>query len=76
MYWEVKSKKINNIIYFDNYVVVKESDNFYAVYARYSLYWLPYNKSYPITSATTHKMACKKAKLLQIGYNMALDNMV
>jgi hypothetical protein len=70
-----KSKIIDDKIYFDNYVVVKESDNFYGVYPRFSRFYLSYNKNYLITSSTTKNNACKKAKLLQIGYDMALSNM-
>lgn len=71
----VKSKIIDGKIYFDNYVVVKESETFYAVYKRYSKYWRPYDKNNIITSSTTKNGACKKAKLLQIGYDMALNDM-
>lgn len=72
---KVKSKIIDGKIYFDNYVVVKESDTFYGVYQKFSKHWLPYNKNMLITSATTKDSACKKAKLLQIGYDMALSDM-
>lgn len=71
----VKSELLDGKIYFDNYVVVKESDTFYAVYPRFSKNFLPYNKNYLITSGTTKDSACKKAKLLQIGYDMARDDM-
>ncbi len=70
----VKSEFINDKIYFDNYVVVKESDTFYGVYPRFSKNFLPYNKNYLVTSGTTKDSACKKAKLLQIGYDMAKDD--
>ena len=72
---KVKSEMIDGKIYFDNFVVVKESDAFYGVYSRYSKYWLSYNKHFVITSGTTLDSACKKAKLLQMGYEHALQDM-
>jgi hypothetical protein len=51
---------------FKDFIVVKESENFYGVYERYSD-----NKSGSIiTSGTTKEIACKKAKLLQTGWNL------
>lgn len=49
---------------FDDFMIIKESDNFYGVYLKYR---------YPtlITSGETMKDASKKAKLLQIGFNEA-----
>ena len=70
-----KSELIDGKIYFDNYVVVKESNTFYGVYQRFSKHWLPYDKNYLVTSGTTLDSACKKAKLLQIGYDRALYDM-
>lgn len=72
---KVETKIIDGKIYFDNFVVVKESDTFYGVYQRYSRHWLPYNKNFIITSGTTKDSTCKKAKLLQIGYNIGLNDM-
>lgn len=72
---KVESKIIDGKIYFDNFVVVKESDTFYGVYKKFLKNWLPYDKNNIVTSATTKDSACKKAKLLQMGYNMALDDM-
>ena len=71
---KTESKMIDGKIYFDNYVIVKESDTFYGVYPRFSRLWLSYNKNMLITSGTTKDSACKKAKLLQIGYDMALND--
>lgn len=72
----VKSKKIGKNIYFDNFVVVKEDDNFFGVYERLSRWEKNYNKENILTSGTTLEKACKKAKLLQIGYDIARYNLV
>lgn len=72
---KIKSEMIDGKIYFDNFVVVKESDVFYGVYQKFSRYWKPYNKNFLVTSGTTMDNACKKAKLLQIGYELALNDM-
>lgn len=70
---KVKSQVKNGKIYFDNFVIVKESDTFYGVYRRFSKQWLSYDKNFLVTSGTTIHNACKKAKLLQMGYDMALE---
>lgn len=72
---KVESKMIDGKIYFDNFVVVKESDTFYGVYQKFLKHYHSYNKNNIVTSATTKDGACKKAKLLQMGYDMALDDM-
>ena len=72
---KIKSEVIDGKIYFDNFVVVRESDTFYGVYQKYSKHWLTYNKNFLITSGTTLDNACKKAKLLQMGYEYALQDM-
>ena len=71
---KVESQMIDGKIYFKNFVVVKESDTFYGVYQRFSRHFLTYNKNFLVTSATTIDSSCKKAKLLQMGYDMALDD--
>ena len=68
---KVKSEMIDGKIYFDNFVVVKESNTFWGVYEKHFTF---YNKNSLITSGTTKDKACKKAKMLQIGYDMALNN--
>lgn len=68
------SKMINGKVYFDNFVVVKESDKFYGVYQKWSKEYTPYNPKI-ITSGTTLDNACKKAKLLQIGYDLACNDL-
>ena len=73
-YIKVKSETKDGKIYFDNFVVVKESNTFYGVYRRFSKYWKSYDENFLITSGTTLHNACKKAKLLQIGYDWALDD--
>lgn len=71
-----KSKMIDGNIYFNNFVVVKESENFFGVYQKWSKYWNTYNHNMLITSGTTLQQACKKAKMLQIGYDLARDDLV
>lgn len=71
---KINSKFLNGNVYFDNFVVVKESDNFFAVYQKWSKYYTAYNYSVLITSGTTLQQACKKAKMLQIGYNLAKED--
>ena len=68
------SKMINGKVYFDNFVVVKESDKFYGVYQKWSKEYTSYNPKI-ITSGITLDNACKKAKLLQIGYDLACDDL-
>lgn len=69
---KVMSREINGIIYFNNFMVKKESEEFYAVYEHWN-----YSKvGNIITSGTSLNIACKKAKLLQIGYNIARENFI
>ena len=68
---KVKSEMVDEKIYFDNFVVVKESNTFWGVYEKHFTF---YNKNSLITSGPTKDKACKKAKMLQIGYDMALNN--
>lgn len=72
---KIKSEMIDGKVYFDNFVVVKESDLFYGVYQKFSRHWKAYNKNFIVTSGTTMDNACKKAKLLQMGYELALSDM-
>lgn len=53
-------------IRFDSFAVRREKDGFYGVYAIY-------NGSI-VTSGETFYDACKKAKMLQIGYNLGYSN--
>lgn len=55
--------KLENSISFDNFKVVKKNDNFFGVYL--------YNEL--ITHGTTLENASKKAKLLQIGFDLGRD---
>ena len=65
---KVESRVENGNIVFDRFIVKKESDNFYGVYE----YFFGSANSL-ITSATTKDSACKKAKLLQIGFDLGRD---
>ena len=60
------TKKINENIYFRNFMVQKESENFYGVYESFM------NGKFGelITSGTSMNNAVKKAKLLQTGYDI------
>lgn len=69
---KVKSEMIYGKICFDNFIVVKESNNFWGVYKK--LFATLYDRNYLITSGTTKDSACVKAKMLQIGYDMALND--
>ena len=67
---KVESKKVGNKIVFKNFVVLKKSDTFYGVYQTWP-YFDEYPIGEPITSGDTLLKACKKAKLLQIGFDLA-----
>ena len=55
----------DGIIKFDHYYVEKKSDNYFAVYD---------NSNQEITSGESMGNACKKARLLEIGFQQALGN--
>lgn len=65
----LKSKMIDGKLYFRNFMVQKESDNFYGVYESF------FNSKCGelITSGTSMESASKKAKLLQMGYNLRVE---
>ena len=65
---KVSSYVHNGNIIFNNFIVVKRSDNHYGVYEK-SIHDKPLMDS-EITHGVTLHDACKKAKLLQIGYDM------
>lgn len=69
---KVNSEKINENVFFDNFAVIKENDNFYGIYLRLSQFYHTYGKDNLISSGKTLEAACKKAKLLQIGFNTAI----
>lgn len=66
----MESVRNGNTIIFNNFIVLKEADNFQGVYEKYP--GNSYNRKV-ITSGTTCDNACKKAKLLQIGYDLAKE---
>lgn len=68
---KVTSMKNNDTICFTNFIVVKESKNFYGIYEKG---WDNKRFGNVITSGTSLNNACKKAKLLQIGYDIAREN--
>lgn len=67
----IKAEYTNRILYFDNFAVRKDSDNFYGVYCVNRREKEIYGDV--ITSGISMKDASQKAKLLQIGYNMGLE---
>lgn len=60
-----KSKMINGVLHFKNFYVIKEEDRFYSVRIKGNMEI--------IASSDTFKKAAKKAKLLQIGYDMGYN---
>lgn len=66
----MESVRNGNTIIFNNFIVLKGADNFWGVYEKYPDN--SYNRKV-ITSGTTCDNACKKAKLLQIGYDLAKE---
>ena len=67
---KIKAVWRNGMLVFPRFIVKKESDNFVGVYHRWGYACGPI-----VTSATTLKAAAKKAKLLEIGYSMAEDDL-
>lgn len=63
----------NGNVYFNKFSVVKESENFYAVYEKPFGNWNSCYKCSLITSGTTRDSACKKAKMLQIGFDIGRE---
>lgn len=64
----------NGNLCFKDFIVVKEKDSFWGVYEISVLNYAPLGKL--ITSGETLNRAAKKAKLLQIGYNICRDNLI
>ena len=69
---EPKAKVIGNDLYFKNFMVKKEAHNFYGVY-EVSL-GMKYGEL--ITSSNSMGKASKKARLLQIGYDLCKNEWV
>ena len=67
---KVNSYTSGNSVVFDNFIVVKKKDTYFGVYE--SSYGSAYGEE--ITHGETLHAACKKAKLLQIGYNIHKRN--
>jgi hypothetical protein len=70
---KIEALNINGNIYFNNYCVIKEKENFYGVYLRFDKYDYSYDKTELITSGKTLDNACKKAQLLQTGFNTSMN---
>ena len=67
---KVESYMSGDNVVFKNFVVIKKKDTYYGVYEACS--GQPYSQE--LTHGETLHAACKKAKLLQIGYNICKDN--
>ena len=72
---KVESKRVGNSVVFKDFVVTKRKEDFYEVYRNW-FYFDERLKGTPITSSSTLDKACKKAKLLQIGYDLAKEQYV
>lgn len=59
---------IGDTIHYDNFMVKQEGEDYYVVYEKNPLQ-VPF---YKIADASSKMAAVKKAKLLQIGYNICL----
>lgn len=68
----IKATWKNGKLFFKNFVIVKEKETFWGVYERAIPSYYPIGDL--ITSGETLDKAAKKAKLLQIGYNICKDN--
>lgn len=68
----IKAMWKNGNLCFKDFVVVKEKETFWGVYEISVLSYTPCGEL--ITSGETLDKAAKKAKLLQIGYNICRDN--
>lgn len=55
-----------NVLWFDHFCVIQKGKHFWGVYED--------GTSTPITSGTTLQNASKKAKLLEIGYQIGREN--
>lgn len=67
---KVESHMSSDNVIFKNFIVIKKKDTYYSVHEVYN--GTPYGQE--ITHGETLRAACKKAKLLQIGYNICKDN--
>ena len=62
---KIEAKMVGDVLDFGCFIVKKESDNFYGVYD-----YVGKTQGELITSGSTMKKAAKKAKLLQIGFEI------
>jgi hypothetical protein len=67
---KVNSYTSGDSVVFDNFIVVKKKDTYFGVYE----YCCGSVYGEEITHGETLHAACKKAKLLQIGYNIHKQN--
>jgi hypothetical protein len=69
---KVDSRAAGDRIIFRNFIVVPKKDTYFSVYEKSLFYDEPTGPE--ITHGETLHTACKKAKLLQIGYNICREN--
>ena len=64
-------KYVGDTIHYNNFMVKQEGDDYYVVYEKNPMQ-VPF---YKVAEATSKMAACKKAKLLQVGYNICKSDM-
>lgn len=70
---KVESRAIGDRIIFRNFIVIPKKATYFGVYETSLLSGIPVGPE--LTHGETLHAACKKAKLLQIGYNICRENM-
>lgn len=66
-------KTIDGNVYFDNFIVIKEKEDYFCVYRKEYGCIEPIGKM--VAYASTMYDAANKAKLLQMGFNLAKKDM-
>lgn len=69
---KVDSRAAGDRIIFRNFIVIPKKDTYFGVYEKSLFYDEP--RGPELTHGETLHAACKKAKLLQIGYNIGREN--
>lgn len=69
---KVNSEMRNGKLYFDHFLVRQESDYMYSIYQRWPMSDDRFGKV--VSSSESFNGAAKKAKLMEIGYQIAMEN--
>ena len=69
---KVESRAAGDRIIFRNFIVIPKKDTYFGVHEKVLFYDEPLGTE--ITHGETLRAACKKAKLLQIGYDICREN--